>query len=1292
MKRTALPIAIGAAVLLLLSAHYFNWSTVELVVLASLFVGALYWLWRRRKPLFWTALVLLVVLPGAAWWYFFHTRAGVEFILARLDGVQGIHMTADQVVGNLSGPLKVKRFELDEKHVHVLAEDVELQLTPALLFAQTIRAQYLRVGRAIVTVKPFDEPPSSNPLRFLPLWLRIGIGRVDVASARVLLPNGTALDATQVAIIGGVSLSSQRLTIDGASLQSPYAQLAGEVSLFAQRPVGLKGHVLAITAARNPEWRVDVNADGNIETMQMDARLLAPGNAALAGTLFRDGKDWRLQGDLTSDSFLLTPWIKNPPFSLSAIDLQVNATLDRIAATGAITLPEVDALPIRIDATGKVGNRVLVIDRSTLRMTNSDTELDAKMRVVFGTERPLIDASAQWRNFRWPLRAGAFRSPRGSGSLSGMLPYDVQIDADVQLANNEVAHVAATAVLSDKDLVADRFTLAALDGKAQGKASVAFFDRRAWSVDVDATHINPDFFNAALPGAIDFKAAASGAGFDAKTFAVKVDALRGTLRGLKVNGRGGFGRTSAGWYAKAFAASLGDNRIALDGQFGRVNNLTWRIDVPQLTQLVPSAAGELHSQGAVHGERAVPQMRGKLTAKEVRMGEWHVGALNIDADVDVTGRAQSTLQADARVIGYGAWTFDTLRLEGNGTDTAHKLQLNATAPAEKYESVPTLEWHVNGGYERRRWRGAFSPIKFSDHYGRAPTLDLPDAFVTISADKAQAEQWCVILSDRKVCIDAAWNRAGGWQMKVAGDEVELNIFDTLLGDKTQLEGRWQLNAQLSAAPQAPWVGAAHLRIADTVVLYEAIEDAQERVQVGTGQLDIVATPQQLNTTLSIVTRGTTSIDATVQVKRLANLAVTQAPLVATLKAKTSDANVLPLFFTDLDRAAGTLQANLSANGTLANPVVSGRIQLESGELDLYRYNLTLRSMGTTVDIADNRIDFSGNALLGPGSLAVQGQLNWQDGKARGQMRLQGADLLVADLPEYRVVASPNLLFAIDGKRIAASGDLVVPSARLQPADLRGAVQRSADARLIGMQPIDVRADYQVYSDIDVRLGDDVQLNTFGLQGRLTGNVNTTTRPSEPARGQGELRVLSGRYQAYGQDLEIERGRLLFESSPLDNPGLDILAIRRIEEQHVGVNVRGTLRVPRMSFYSEPSLTQSQTVAYLLTGKPLEDMRSQDATAVGSATDALALQGGGLLASQLGRRIGLEAVSVESKGLNDASLVLGKFLSPRLFVSYGISLTESINTFKARYTLSDRWLLKTEAGQNQSGDVEFRIER
>ena len=93
-----------------------------------------------------------------------------------------------------------------------------------------------------------------------------------------------------------------------------------------------------------------------------------------------------------------------------------------------------------------------------------------------------------------------------------------------------------------------------------------------------------------------------------------------------------------------------------------------------------------------------------------------------------------------------------------------------------------------------------------------------------------------------------------------------------------------------------------------------------------------------------------------------------------------------------------------------------------------------------------------------------------------------------------------------------------------------------------------------------------------------------------------------------------------------------------------------------------------------------------------AAESLAVSGGGLLLGGLGERLGLDEVSVEGTGQDDTQIVLGKFLSPKLFVSYGVSVAEAINTIKLRYTLNRRWSLRAEAGLEQSADVEFKIER
>ncbi|MCC6171714.1 MAG: translocation/assembly module TamB domain-containing protein, partial [Gammaproteobacteria bacterium] len=182
----------------------------------------------------------------------------------------------------------------------------------------------------------------------------------------------------------------------------------------------------------------------------------------------------------------------------------------------------------------------------------------------------------------------------------------------------------------------------------------------------------------------------------------------------------------------------------------------------------------------------------------------------------------------------------------------------------------------------------------------------------------------------------------------------------------------------------------------------------------------------------------------------------------------------------------------------------------------------------------------------------------------------------------------------------------------------------------------------------------------------------------------------GKYMALGRRLDIERGRLIFGGGLLAEPGIDIRATKEFPDVKAGVNVRGTLREPRMTFFSEPSLPQSQIVSLILAGGSLESAQDSDRSDAGR--NALLAQGGAILAQQLGAKIGIEDVGIEQNLANETSLVLGRYLSPRLYVSYGISLAEAINTLKMRYTLNDRWTIKTESGREQSAEIVYTIER
>jgi translocation and assembly module TamB len=238
---------------------------------------------------------------------------------------------------------------------------------------------------------------------------------------------------------------------------------------------------------------------------------------------------------------------------------------------------------------------------------------------------------------------------------------------------------------------------------------------------------------------------------------------------------------------------------------------------------------------------------------------------------------------------------------------------------------------------------------------------------------------------------------------------------------------------------------------------------------------------------------------------------------------------------------------------------------------------------------------------------------------------------------------------------------------------------------------------QVTAGILMALGNDVRVDSYGLKARVEGSITASTAPGEVSTAIGELKIAeeTGKYSAYLRELDVEEGRLIFSGGPISDPGVDLRASKELPEAKVGVNVRGTLRNPRLTFWSEPALPQTQIASLIVTGGKLESFQnSGGTTSTQGSRGQLLAQGSAILASQVGQELGLnlEEVRVEADTSDTTRLVLGRYLSPRFYVSYGISFTEALNTLKLRYTINDKWTIKSEAGENRSVDLEFKIER
>ena len=200
-------------------------------------------------------------------------------------------------------------------------------------------------------------------------------------------------------------------------------------------------------------------------------------------------------------------------------------------------------------------------------------------------------------------------------------------------------------------------------------------------------------------------------------------------------------------------------------------------------------------------------------------------------------------------------------------------------------------------------------------------------------------------------------------------------------------------------------------------------------------------------------------------------------------------------------------------------------------------------------------------------------------------------------------------------------------------------------------------------------------------------------PGQLTKATGEITIPEGIYRAYGQRLEVENGRVLYTGGPLTNPGLDVRAVRKVNDVTAGIHVKGSLNQPRLEIFSFPAMGQTDALAYILLGGPIENATNEDGSMMAKAALALGLSGGDTIARSLGDRFGLDEMRVESSAKGDqAALVVGRYLSPKIYVSYGVGLIERVDTLTMRYQISKRWQLKVESGGYQGADILYTIER
>lgn len=807
-----------------------------------------------------------------------------------------------------------------------------------------------------------------------------------------------------------------------------------------------------------------------------------------------------------------------------------------------------------------------------------------------------------------------------------------------------------------------------------------------------------------------------------------IDSLEGSLNDYPLSGSGALAYADARLTLSGLRLRSGPNSLQLDGEWADTLALRMVLEAPQLSALSPLLEGSLNAAADVAGTPTAPQLTLSATGTALRLGETRIASLLGEARYE---NGRNTINLNATALDSGALAARSIVLRGEGLADAHRLSLQLDSP------VLQADIALAGGLgglatgETLRWQGMLERGSLTSELGLWQLAQ--PAALTWSAEQSTLGAQCWTQAGSSLCLDATQSAAGALQASATLRAFDLERFnarpDTTrarwlpsLPAESQVSGL--LNASVQAAGQ-PGTGLEDLTLAMTLSVDggalaiasatdTAPQDAGTPVALRRFELR-TATVDARRENLAWDARSVLefaqpagSVGAGLQGSARTQLSVAPSGALDGEIALQFDAlEWIEALVPALTQVEGRLSGLGLLGGTVQAPRLSGTLSLVGGALQVPALGLQLQDVSASL-LSDNRehLVLQGQALSGSGSLRFFSDIEAPLSDARQlHLTLQGENFTLAERPELRMAITPDLTVNANAQGVDITGTLALPLLDVRITSLpESAIDVSADTVLV-VQPTDgpdVRNAAEtrlntldglpLTAQISVLLGEDVHFSGWGLDTDLSGALEITQRATGAPLTYGELTVTQGSYQTYGRTLNIEHGKLLFFGS-YDNPALDIRATRETEDVKVGVQMNGTLRNIRSQLFSTPTLPDGDIIAVMLTGRPLAEAGSQDSNALVGAITTLGINQGQNLTNQVRNQLGLDTLAITSTGdVANSSLTLGKYLTPRIFIQYGIGLFETESTLAVDYTISERVKLEAKSGSTQSLDITYTVER
>ncbi|HUS24372.1 MAG TPA: translocation/assembly module TamB domain-containing protein, partial [Candidatus Binatia bacterium] len=904
--------------------------------------------------------------------------------------------------------------------------------------------------------------------------------------------------------------------------------------------------------------------------------------------------------------------------------------------------------------------------------------------------RDASDLQLAWQKLQWPLEGEPqVLSQAGSAHIRGR-PDGYQLTLDTRLAALDLAasvHAEGSGDLQHVELAALHAGL--LAGTLDLAGQFRWLPQVQLALAGEARGLDPGQRWPEWPGRLNAAIAADTAlaQGQAPLIHFTVQAHDSLLRGYRLAAQAdGHYRDGVLDFAQLDLSS-GASRLKAKGRVLPTLDLAAELNSPRLQELLPAAAGSAHLSAQLHGKPSRPQgtLRGRADALAYR--KRRAKSATLDATIDLNRDSRIDLQLRGVQAGVPVEAAD---LHLAGPLAGHRIELKLAG------SGSTAQLAARGALDldALRWRGELVSGQIAPRGLAGWTLEAPAA-LSASAHELDLAPACWRSTDARACARLL-RMPAATRVAVRLENFDFAYFRSLFPPD------WSLAGSVSGSGYADLAGNG---LSDLSADFQTTGGAwrsgtRTLLEFLPGSAQAKSLPDGRTHLLLDVpfTHGGVKLDAMLA----PGADFMRRPLSGTVRAEVPDLTFLRMLTLEIERASGRIDGELQLAGTPAQPRATGRIALADGSLRLVTPGIEVTAITAQLEGASQagQLKLTAQGSSGGGSLNLDGTLDTgADGGRHALLKIGGKDFQAMNTPDARIWVSPELQLAYDKDGLRLTGSVLVPHAEITPQRFDNGVSASRDQVIVGAQEEQEKGGaLKLTSEVEVRLGDQVSFDGSGLKTRLTGTVGVFDQPGRVTSARGELRLVGGQYKAYGQDLQITTGRLLFTDGPLTKPALEIRAERKPREDiTVGVYVRGYLDAPLFNLYSTPAMPQERQLSWLVLGRPLEDTgaSSDQRSVLASAALSLGLTGSDYLAKRFHDNLGIDEISIGARPgeANDqARLTIGKYLSPKLFVSYGLGLFEAGNILRLRYDVGHGFKLQTETGVESGGDVLYSIER